>query len=1218
MKKMISFIIALVICLSLLMMAGCDTTPSDDNVDTDGNRTVAYTVYVASNGNDESGDGSESAPFATIGKAKEFVKTLSKKNGDIVVELADGFYKLDETLNFNEDDSGNANCTVIYRAADGAKPIISGGSILDGEWVVADDVNWLKDGLVAYKTPLTRDAKLRAIYVDGVRAAMTRKTSTPKLAVGMYSITQGQADWAWVSSSAELKTANIFDGSFGLPANTRNPQNIELESGSTWVKATICAESLEETSSGDTKVNFQMPYAAIAQNLGWNCNYNPTGSNDVINVFEWLEKEGQFYFDQAGSMLYYIPREGEDINEAEVIIPELEKLVEIRGSTPLKDYAQHITFDGLTFAYSDWNLYELDGSHGNATTQGCTIYTKFSDIFWHNDLYRAFDVAPAAVHVNTAHDVHFINGGFESTGYLGIHLENDVYDCNVEGNFVGYTGGSGIVVGHLQHIYENDTEKQKVHETSAGPEREKFKKGTEAVPKNITIKNNYLLENCYFFPGNSPITTFFTYNLTVEHNFVYKCSYSGMSIGWGWCNFDGTDGSQLPGQPTTTSRFNHVNYNRIEEICSVLQDAGGIYTLGQQGNEDWSEMTEMTYNYINCFRKPTVANGSRMVNGFHPDEGSAFILFDHNVVTNTIRNVYELNDWMRKHDCTVTNGFSNNNRSETTAPNCTLEQYVNEDYIWPVEGYNVVLYSGLEDEYVHMVGKDVMPDDYYELASNVAITCGEELNRRGLLSANDTVWLAPAGTTEFEESFEMTKAAGDEKTITIPAAPGEYKLYIVYADGTVSDESTFTVYAGERKAVANVSNGRVYNVSDAMPIVLELETQDYTYTLNGESISDGHIITTDGDWELVATSKTSDEVETVLFKTEVLAANRLLTGPVTVKPGEDVMFATSLNEPDFVIWLAPSGLSAFNENDPTQSKTSGDSESIKAPEAEGVYILTVVDGEGNILSQSDTKVTVLDIDIPIDGLSMWFSADSGITLADDGESVLAWETKAGNGTIVTAESADLAPKLSVNENGAPALLFDGVDDMLYFNGVDYNGLSEMTMFVVTDYDGASVADPEGDWTSGDKYCAFYISEVGDWGSIFMSPYNDWSSARFGTGEMFCNVKYVRPEIIDTTTVTAAVKSGTTEMMFVGGEKVVTIEGRPEATRNGGTELFIGRSKSDVDLCYFKGTMSDIIIYTRALTDEEVMAVSDYLASKNQLASSHAEAYAEEPAETPAE
>ncbi len=434
MKKLLSLILAATLVLSVISFAGCnnDNTPDNDDVN-----KVSVIVYVAPEGNDTTGDGSEQAPFATVEKAKEFVKTLSKKDGDIVIEIADGFYELSDTLFFDESDSGNEDCTIIYRAAEGAKPVLSGGKLLDAEWTVASEVDWLKNGLVAYKTTLERDAKLRAIYVNGERAAMTRRSATPLRAGGFYSIIAGSADWAWISSTNDLKTYNVFDDTFGLPADTPNPQNIELESGSTWVKATICAESIETNNDGDTRVNFQMPYAAIAQNLGWNCNYNPTGKNDVVNVYEWLENEGEFYFDQAASTLYYIPRTGEDINEAEVVIPELEKLVNVQGSEAKKKYAEHITFDGITFAYSDWNLYEIDGSYGNATTQNCTIYTKFSDINWHNDLYRAFDVAPSAVLVNSAHDVNFINGGFESTGYVGLHLENDVYDCLVEGNFVG-------------------------------------------------------------------------------------------------------------------------------------------------------------------------------------------------------------------------------------------------------------------------------------------------------------------------------------------------------------------------------------------------------------------------------------------------------------------------------------------------------------------------------------------------------------------------------------------------------------------------------------------------------------------------------------------------------------------------------------------------------------------------------------------------------------
>lgn len=915
--------------------------------------------YVASTGND-SADGSKEHPFLTLSRAKEAVRNCDKTQGDIVVLIANGFYPVKDTIEFSSQDSGTDKCTIHYRAAKGAKPIFAGGEKLDTDWRVAHDVTWLTDGLKAYKTPLKRNEKLRAIYVNGKRASMTSKTKKPKNGYGKYKVKKGQADWAWNSSTTTIYEGAVFDSTF-LPADTRNPQNIELESGSTWAKQLVCAQSLSKTEDGNTQVSLQMPYAALAQNLGWGTPYSPSKANDVSNVFEWLKNPGEFYFDQAAEMLYYIPNKEEDIYAAEVVIPTTDTILNVEGEKPKSDYVHDISFEGLSFAYTDWNLYELEGSHGYASVQGSIVLTKFANINQHDDIYRSYDVPPAAIHLTSAKNVKFLDGEIRQTGYLGIHLENDVSDCEVTGNYIGQTGGAGIVVGHPTHVYENDTNIHQVNANSAGPDKEKFKNGTEAVPKNVTLTNNYLLENCYFFPGNSPITSFFTYNLQVLHNFVYKCSYSGMSIGWGWCNFDGEEGadSQLPGVPTTTSKNNHVNYNRVEEICSLLQDAGGIYTLGRQGNDDWTEYSEMSYNYINAKRKKQVANGSKMINGFHPDEGSAYIKFDSNVVTNIIRNVYELNDWRRKHDMIVTNGFSNTDRSETTAPNCSLQQYVNTDYIWPLSGYKTVLYSGLEDKYTDMVGKDVIPDTDYELASHVRLSAGQRLPRRGLLKKTDEVWLAKEGTTNFSVSDTMTKAAGDEKSMDIPSVPGEYKLYIRYADGTLSNASTFTLYVGEASDVANVSEGQENSVSKKKPLQLQLNENKYTYTLNENAITNGFEIREAGTWTLKAVAKDTKETTTIVFSTFVTLANQLLEEDVTTNSGGEIIFANILADAGNTIWLAPSGLSAFDENDPTMSKAIGNSSSMKAPIQPGKYILTVVGPEGEILSQSDAFVTVL-------------------------------------------------------------------------------------------------------------------------------------------------------------------------------------------------------------------------------------------------------------------
>ena len=1413
MKKALSGILAALVLLSSLPTAmTASALPSDSDVE---DRNVAHTVYVSTTGNDDTGDGSQGKPFATIEKAKEHVRTLDKDSGDIVVKIAGGLYELEDTIVFDENDSGNENCTIYYEAVDGEEPIISGGKLLEGDWEEATEVDWLDDGIKAYKTDLVRNDKLRAIYVNGERASMTRRSARPLRSVGNYSVTKGEADWAWISKSG-IKEGNVFAADFGLPADTRNPQNIELESGSTWVKAIVCADTLEETPEGDTQVNFQMPYAAIAQQPSWNCNYNPTGNNDVVNVFEWLSEPGEFYFDQAGSTLYYIPKEGEDMADAEVIIPELVTLVDIKGSTPKQDYAAHITFRGLTFAYSDWNLAEVDGSHGNATVQGCTYMNKFSTGNWHDDMYRSYDVAPAAVHATSAHDIAILDGKIEMTGYLGFHAENDVYNIEVTGNYIGHTGGGGVTIGHPQHVYENDTEEHWVGgsgSNNAGPDKEKFQNGTEAVPKNIYIRNNYFLENCYFFPGCSPIATYFTQNMWIEHNFIYKCSYSAMSIGWGWCNFDGEVGSdsQLPGLPTTTSRNNHVNYNRIEDYASILQDCGGIYTLGQQGDgtpggTDYSQYSEFNGNYINVYREtPDWVNEGRWINGFHPDEGSAYILFDSNVITNTLRNVYEMNNWRRKHDLVVTNGFSNSSKSETTAPNCSLDQYVSAESIWPKAGNNVVLNSGLEDEYTYLIDETVMPDSYYELASNVRLSAGDTLNRRGLLEADDEVWLAPAGTKDFAEGPTMTKAAGNEKTITVPMELGEYKLYIKYANGQVSDASEFTVYVGESKDLANVAEGQNYSVSELKPLVLELDTDNYTFTLNGEKIKNGHSISTEASWELKATPiGESEATKTITFTTSVSLANKLLPKNLTVSPEGLVEFAEALNDAGYSIWLAESGLSAFDENDPRQSYAAGDSASMKAPKTPGTYVLSVTkaDDKTQIDSQSDAKVRVLNMvtagnglatygtptigegetdpiwnsapalviekhltmkdngtasgvakamwdeenlyvmvevqdpvlnsdssqvheqdsieifvdetnckassyqagmgqyrinykneqtfngsgieegfesyarivdggyvieakipfktvdpaandkigfdvqindanadgtrqdivmwydetgnswqsganwgevtleeksPIPTNGLNIWLNADRGVTLGgDDGDSVLSWENQGSMDATFTAE-AETAPTLGVNENGVPSLVFSGGKDdqgtlggdgdFMTFDGVDFNNKSEMTMIVVSHYTGKSVGNPSGDWTSGDKYCAIFAEEAGGWGSLFMSPYHDWTSARFGTGKDFCNIKYYDRDEIDRTAVTIATKDGAKEKLYVDGVLGAEKNDAVAVTKNIGSKMHIGASYSDYKWTYFKGTISEILIYDRALSDAEIEQVNTYLTQK---------------------
>lgn len=77
-------------------------------------------MYVSVNG-DDNGNGAKENPFATVQKAKEFVRTLDKSKGDITVEIGEGTYELDETISFDVRDSGTDKCRIRYVAADNGK-----------------------------------------------------------------------------------------------------------------------------------------------------------------------------------------------------------------------------------------------------------------------------------------------------------------------------------------------------------------------------------------------------------------------------------------------------------------------------------------------------------------------------------------------------------------------------------------------------------------------------------------------------------------------------------------------------------------------------------------------------------------------------------------------------------------------------------------------------------------------------------------------------------------------------------------------------------------------------------------------------------------------------------------------------------------------------------------------------------------------------------------
>jgi hypothetical protein len=652
---------------------------------------AAQEIYVSPTGND-SNPGTKQKPLKTFSKAKETVaKIIPSMSDDIMVTFDGGTYPVMETITFGPQDSAKGDFTITYKAASGQTPIFTGGMPVTG---------WEKHDSNLWKAPLKRDHKLRALYVNDQRAVMARTGKKVKSVGGWgtYTVTAGQADWAWTSGkAADGVKYKVKD----LPEITRNPSDVEIENQTTWNKNFIGVR--EVVREGDSYVfKLQQPYGAIAQQIGWNAGLNTKGGHLIHNAFELLDEPGEFYFDRAEQMVYYYPRSGENMKTAEVVVPVTETLLRLEGKMP-DQHVRNLVFDGLIFSHTDYNLMKIGESCGKATVQTATINTAFANSNWHYDMYRAYDVLPGAIIANGIENIEFIRNTITHTGCEGLALNNGINHVRVIGNTIRDAGGSAITLGHPQHIYENDTSKYKCAE-GVGVEKEKYPAGTEAAPRDVLISNNFLPMNAALFNGHTIITVFFANGVTIEHNWIPSAPYSGMNIGWGWCDFDGTEkGSEwspgkldrpsvLPGKPTTVAGNNRVRANRVEDTMSILHDGGGIYTLGSMPG------SIIERNYVR-----------KTENAIYTDEGSANIICRYNVIEAPYKVAHSAGPKGRKMNIVIDHYFINQPKWRLSPLNGVEETntVLCKPGNWPSEAQKVIDESGLEPQWKYLANENV-------------------------------------------------------------------------------------------------------------------------------------------------------------------------------------------------------------------------------------------------------------------------------------------------------------------------------------------------------------------------------------------------------------------------------------------------------------------------------------------------------------------------------
>lgn len=618
---------------------------------------IQSTYYISPTGNDNN-SGTINSPFNTIEKARDIIRNEnSTMTGDIVVYLRGGNYPIDNTIEFNQSDSGQNGYTITYMAFENEEPILNGATLVSG---------WSQHSGNIYKASFNSTEKLRSLFVNETRAYMANKNVTSSGSWGTHNITAGQASWAWISGShADGVTYNLSD-----ITSLTNAQDVEIMNKTTWNTNIVTVR--ESIIDGDQRVlKLSQPYASIAMNQNWGA-FNTSGKHTLFNAYEFLDAPGEFYFNRNTNTLYYYTN-GEDMASAEVYAPQTSVILTLNGSSP-NDRIENITFDGITFAYAEAELPEVDGSSGKSTVQAATWKLAYSDGNWHNDKYTSYDVMPGAISVNHADSISFQNGSIKHIGNEGISFTNDVVNSQIVGNSFIDIGGSGINIAHPQHVYIGD-----------GGTYEKYASNLEGVVQNILIKNNLIYQSTRLYSGHAAITAFFTDGLAIENNQIQDTKYSGVSLGWGWNNFAE---ETIPSNPTTVAQNNKFNNNRVYNVMTELHDGGAFYTLGSQPN------SEASGNYV---KAPT----TNFQGVYHPDEGSAWytgtdLVFE--IVPG--QDNFELNSWRDKHDNHYSNIYSTSGSYQIGAPNSTITNLqVYPTANWPQAALDIIANAGLEANY---------------------------------------------------------------------------------------------------------------------------------------------------------------------------------------------------------------------------------------------------------------------------------------------------------------------------------------------------------------------------------------------------------------------------------------------------------------------------------------------------------------------------------------